>query len=376
MYILCHIYYDEVRKKISVGGIETYITNLTDIANEMGYDVIIMQFSKSNYEIANGRNKIVGIDVSRFKTIRRKSKELYINCIKELNDKNDILLYATEQMAICKSKAKTISIQHGISWDIVKEGKATRLKNIIGTFRRFVLSIMLTDSVSKVDKVICVDYNYLNWYRTQIKSPEADFQVIPNFSTIPTFNESKHSDDDNIRIIFARRFQLYRGTRIFVSSLKKILKLYNNIDITIAGEGPDEMYMKKELNKFSNVHFTSYKSNESLLIHEDKDIAIIPTIGSEGTSLSLLEAMASQCAIICTNVGGMTNIIIDNYNGLMINPNEKELTEALKRLIENIELRKRLSKNAYTTVKEGFSHDLWESRWKKIISGLEDRNNG
>ena len=46
--------------------------------------------------------------------------------------------------------------------------------------------------------------------------------------------------------------------------------------------------MKAQLVDYSNVHFISYKSNESLLIHLDKDIAVVPTVGSEGTSLSLL----------------------------------------------------------------------------------------
>ncbi|WP_420491566.1 glycosyltransferase [Neobacillus drentensis] len=53
-------------------------------------------------------------------------------------------------------------------------------------------------------------------------------------------------------------------------------------------------------------------------------------LGSEGTSLSLLEAMAAKCAEIATNVGGMTNIILDNYNGLIINPDESELYLALE----------------------------------------------
>lgn len=53
--------------------------------------------------------------------------------------------------------------------------------------------------------------------------------------------------------------------------------------------------------------------------------------------------MAAGCAVICTNVGGMTNIIIDGYNGLMINPDEDSLYKALDRLIEDKLLRGKTS---------------------------------
>ena len=103
-------------------------------------------------------------------------------------------------------------------------------------------------------------------------------------------------------------------------------------------------------------------------IHADKHVALVPTLGSEGTSLSLLEAMASQCAVVCTNVGGMTNIVIDGHNGIMINPDEDELYTAVLKLIKNRELRKIMSDRAYSTVKEGFSIERWEARWRTILN--------
>lgn len=116
--------------------------------------------------------------------------------------------------------------------------------------------------------------------------------------------------------------------------------------------------MRDKLAAFNNVSFISYKSSESLDIHADKHIAVVPTIGSEGTSLSLLEAMSAQCAVIASNVGGMTNIILDDFNGLMVNAGDSlDLYRAMKRLIDNPTVMNRLSENAYKTVKQAFSYD-------------------
>lgn len=81
--------------------------------------------------------------------------------------------------------------------------------------------------------------------------------------------------------------------------------------------------------------------------------------------------MAAGCAVICTNVGGMTNIIIDGYNGLMINPDEDSLYKALDRLIEDKLLRGRLQAKAYETIKEAFSLNIWKSKWAQIIKNIK-----
>ncbi len=77
--------------------------------------------------------------------------------------------------------------------------------------------------------------------------------------------------------------------------------------------------------------------------------------------------MAAKCSVVATNVGGMTNIILDNYNGLMINPDERELYDALEKLIINPQLRDELSKNAYETVSKSFNIKLWEERWIRVL---------
>ena len=86
----------------------------------------------------------------------------------------------------------------------------------------------------------------------------------------------------------------------------------------------------------------------------------MPTIGSEGTSFSLFEAMGSGCACICSNVGGMTNIIIDGYNGFLVNPDSESFCNKIELLVKNKNLRRRVRKNAYKTIKEGFSKEIWE----------------
>jgi glycosyltransferase involved in cell wall biosynthesis len=96
------------------------------------------------------------------------------------------------------------------------------------------------------------------------------------------------------------------------------------------------------------------------------DISIIPTIQSEGTSLSCLEAQASGNAVIATTVGGLTDLILHAYNGLLIEPTGVDLYQALVRLITDDALRLRLSLKA-TEVAQTFSLNRWRSRWTETL---------
>jgi len=366
-HIIYRNYLNASGTEMSVGGIQTYITNLSVLLRNRGYYVSIYQKANNDFKIEYEGCTINGF---AFEGRERELPQfLYGKCRPTINLESDILIFGCETFAVKNDVPRTIGIQHGISWDKPNRTGCSKVLYFLDYAYQAYKSWLTIKRVSNVNKLVCVDYNFVNWYRALVAYPGTETIVIPNFTPIPAKTEYKHNSD-TINIIFARRFFIYRGTRIFTKAIKQILQDYNNIHVYIAGEGPDEKYLHDELDKFSNISFLKYKSQDSLSVHRDKHIAVIPTLGSEGTSLSLLEAMASQCAVICTNVGGMVNVVIDHYNGIVISPNEDELYHSLIELIENRDLRIFTSEKAYDTVAQAFSLDRWSDKWKKLISDL------
>ena len=104
--------------------------------------------------------------------------------------------------------------------------------------------------------------------------------------------------------------------------------------------------------------------------HNKIDISVVPTLGSEGTSLSLLEAMASSCAVICTPVGGMSNIVINEFNGIIVNYKSSEIAIAIKKLVNNRNYLNKLGENALKTVEASFSKHKWDSKWINVVNEL------
>lgn len=349
---------------LNIGGIETYIMNLSDVLYEMGFTVNIYQRGNVDFETKYGDFNVVGVVNKNIHTFKY---DIFNACAQRCNKSEDLIIFASEEFIIKKEGYNTIGIQHGISWDIPTSSKNSF--NYLKTFfNKAVRAWIRINRVNKVNAMVCVDYNFINWYRALTAYPRTRLVAIPNFSNIPEDIDINRKSTDCVDIIFARRLQPYRGTRIFAVAIERILSEFKDVRITFAGEGPDEQFLKDKFKDESRVELMKYESSESLAIHSEKHIAVVPTIGSEGTSLSLLEAMAAGCAVIATNVGGMTNIILDHYNGLLINADEDSIYYALKELITNESTRKAIAQKGRETVTMGFSLGRWKESWKKVIN--------
>ncbi|MGE8609397.1 MAG: glycosyltransferase family 4 protein, partial [Acinetobacter baumannii] len=357
-----------------IGGVQRYLYELSLIIKELNFEVFVVQFggekASSSYEGIN----IIQLDFadkSRYSSAFTYIKEKY-----NFDNKSDVIIWGADTISKKLPKnIKSVSIQHGIACDMVEMDSTLRkiIKNIGFIFiYKFFQRAKAIDSFNNSTYKVCVDYNYLNWYRTfQKKNGDLleNIHVIPNFSKLPeTLNTNRTDNIEKVRIGFARRFVYKRGVNLMIALSELLLEKYSNIEIVFAGDGPLKDQIVSLKNKFpNNISITSFNQDETFLFHSKIDISIVPTIGSEGTSLSLLEAMACKTAVVCTNIGGMSNIVIDDFNGFIVNPNVEELFVKVSKLIENNDLRDRLSRNAHLTVSEGFSFEIWKQKWTEVI---------
>lgn len=367
VYILYRQYFDNEGKNLKIGGVETYIYNLSAMLKRNGFHVVICQCAKQPFHHRLDFADVVGV-VSHAKNGNDADFASLVQYAETNgNPKEDILIFGAD---ICIQKTcyqNVIAIQHGIGWD-VQPTNPTALGKVRYTLRSLAYTFKKAQLYRFCRYVVCVDYNFLNWYRTLLPTGVEKLKVIPNFTQIPT--KTPKTQDKSVSVIFSRRFQEFRGTRIFAQAIENLLLDGYALDVTVAGEGPDAQWLHEKLDRYPQVRFTKYHPSESISVHQNFDIAVVPSLGSEGTSLSLLEAMAANCAVISTNIGGLTNIIIDGYNGLMIEPDARSLEEALRILVADEDIRRRISDNGYETVRSAFSLAEWERKWMNVISAL------
>ena len=127
----------------------------------------------------------------------------------------------------------------------------------------------------------------------------------------------------------------------------------------------------KKMGIEDKVHVYGYVSEEEKkrLINEN-DIFIL-TSYQEGFGIVVIEAMATGMPVISTRCGGVEDIIEDGVNGFLVDKDDDEkMANIILKLKSNPELRKKISRNAYKTVKEKFSFDKICNQFKQIFDSF------
>jgi glycosyltransferase involved in cell wall biosynthesis len=76
----------------------------------------------------------------------------------------------------------------------------------------------------------------------------------------------------------------------------------------------------------------------------------------EGLPNAILEFMSSGVPVIASEVGGVSEVVKDNFNGILVEPeNPFELSEAIKKIFYNREYLSFLSKNTMSLIQSNFT---------------------
>ena len=376
-YIITNRLYNFENKRFNLGGVETYIQGLYSLIEEKGHFAKIIQMCdcEKEFEVTyNGFNVLI---IPFKKSIFKSLNQITFDSIHDrFKDSDSYFIISTDQQDICSDDNHVIQIQHGIAFDVPGDYLPGfwRKNSFLQHFNKLLKCIKNIRRLYHAKNTVCVDYNFYNWFRTlgTIYSGY-NIKVIPNYSSSFISDQALslklNSTDSKIRIVFARRFFDYRGTLIMIEASREILKRFKDIEIVFAGDGPLKSNIEENFKNDNRVAITTFSPEDSVQFHKKFDIAVVPTIYSEGTSLSLCEAMSAGCVPIATHVGGMSNMILNNYNGFLIQPT----LDALKQKLIDVILmskadRNVIAKNAYDTALCSFSVDRWNKEWADFLN--------
>lgn len=348
------------------GGAERYLVDLHEVCKNLGYNMDIYQNANFPYMRKFRNINVIGMKAKdmpinySLEYITEQSKNY--SCMTKYFSKLHIYSAFYECFPYCSSPS--IGISHGIAWD----NRGCVKTNGIDFWNR---NYRMIESAFMCDKMVSVDTNTANWFQTiDFNLGNQKIKVIPNY--VDT-NEFKPQNDlkkkDKIVITYPRRLYEPRGMYLLLNIVDKLFKEYKNIEIHFVGKGFDEDVnkIKEKMKKYPNRLFcyssTPEKMNE---IYKKTDISLIPTIYSDGTSLSCLEAMATENIVISTRIGGLCDLIIDNYNGYLIEPTEEDLYNKLKYVLDNYDKQEIIKKRARESA-ETFNKNNWAQKWKNVI---------
>lgn len=178
--------------------------------------------------------------------------------------------------------------------------------------------------------------------------------------------------NDDFVIGCVGRLDPIKNFPMLLNSLAAAKKTINNLKCLLVGDGPDRQSLQNQAARLqieSDVIFAGYRKDATDLL-QCMDIFILCSF-SEGTSMALLEAMASGIPAIVTDVGGNPELITHHHNGWVIPSNDHDKLE--KSIIEankNNKLSATMAKNSKLRFHESFTFDTMLRNYDQLYQEL------
>lgn len=208
-----------------------------------------------------------------------------------------------------------------------------------------------------------------------IINPGVDSSSFNRLENDTLLLKDKYQTKDKITLLSLGRLVKRKGVDMTIKALATLEdEIKNKICYLVAGSGEADFYLKDlaVLNKVNAIFTGSVSDLEKWSLLDLCDIFIMParelTGDFEGFGIVYLEANLYGKPVIAGLSGGVSDAVINQKTGLLVNPESvSEIANAIKILVNSEEERTRLGKSGRDRVLQDF---LWSDQIKKLYNNL------
>tara|TARA_Y100001958_G_scaffold30445_1_gene19613 strand:+ start:28883 stop:29998 length:1116 start_codon:yes stop_codon:yes gene_type:complete len=202
----------------------------------------------------------------------------------------------------------------------------------------------------------------------QFKTKTDKINVRPNWINTNEFKPFKEKRKN--RLLFVGRLSQEKNISLLLNAIKN-----TKIGLDIIGDGVLKKQILNLINELNlDVALIGKVPNSDLPAYYNKNSIFILCSKHEGNPKALLEAMSCEMAVIGTDVIGIKQIINNNNNGLLVQPNSIDLKNAIIKLFNNIDLQRKLGRNARNTIIKSNSLDNYLIDEYSTYRDLHEKN--
>ncbi|MCM3880900.1 MAG: glycosyltransferase family 4 protein [Vicinamibacterales bacterium] len=195
-------------------------------------------------------------------------------------------------------------------------------------------------TIRLADHVVCLSSEDRQYLVASLGRDNDDVTRVTNGVTPDDFVPP--GDKPRRDILFVGGWQDVKGSRLLPEILAKIRPRYPGLALTIAGSGvaPDAVAQSFSAADRDSVRIIpgALGAQDLRALYQSHAVFLMPSL-SEGSPLSLLEAMAAGCPVVAAAVGGIPDIVRDGTDGLLFRRmHAGDATEKLARVLGDVVL--------------------------------------
>ena len=276
-----------------------------------------------------------------------------------------------------------IKIVGDYAWE-VGVGK-NRVKFLIDDFQKAVkigwigILYKLQGWICKKADAVIVPSKYLAGIVSGWEVPESKIKIIYNGVDFKSSDLSKEEARNKVGIhgniiLSIGRLVPWKGFRMLIKIMPRLLELKQFTRLVIVGDGPDKKSlgsMVKNMALENKVFLVGKKTKEELAVYLASADMFVLNSGYEGFSHQILEAMTCGVPVMASAVGGNKELITQGKNGFLVKYNDEfNIIEAIKALWSDKEMAVNFIEEGKKTV-EKFSSEKMIEETVKILSNKE-----
>lgn len=337
---------DQDQFKIDIACIDGHLGELGEILMGQGFKVLLFE-------------RQTGLDYELVKQLRRLVKQNnyhVVHC-------HQYSPYFYGLLATLLSPAKIIFTEHGRFYP----DYGTWKRKLINPIFSFFTSKIITISESTKDALV----RYENFGRSSIITI---YNGITDKSHIDVNEQAlkKAFKIPESAFLYGTisRLQPIKNQGMMIEAFKQVHDEHSNSHLLIVGDGEIRSQLEqqvKDLDLDNDVTFTGFQKNP-YRFHKIIDVFLLTSF-SEGTSMTLLEALSHSKSCVVTRVGGNPEIIENKENGIVIESSDiKALALVCKDLLKNPKYRKSLETEARKSFLNRFTVDKMVTQYLDVYS--------
>jgi glycosyltransferase involved in cell wall biosynthesis len=239
---------------------------------------------------------------------------------------------------------------------------------IAGNLNRIQVALqnVLFKSLFNLWSSVLVNSRYMLKDAKTLVGNSSKISIIPLGVDLEVINAFPPVDLQRPALLFFGHLTKIKGVDLIVNAFQKVNSNYPNVHLYLIGNGKLTQYCKSfvtESHLSDRAHILEAQSQDKLFGYiKGSDICVLPSRNDSGP-LTVLESMAAGKPVITTRVGFVPEIFVNGRNGLLVECNVEQITNAIIYLIENPELQVRMGKTNLKEIEE-FS---WEKASKKYV---------
>lgn len=225
-----------------------------------------------------------------------------------------------------------------------------------------------------LDRVICVCDRIRDDLVAEYRVPRDRTAIIYNGADIVRFHPRGRRDpgSSGLRLIYSGRLEdVQKNVMMLPRLMKQLRARVPGAHLTVVGNGPDGERLKQALEKAcpgaADVVF-GVKNSDLPDRYRDADIFVFPT-RFEGSPNAMLEAMASGCVPVVSNLPGCTDVIVrDGVDGFLCRLDDvRAFADRIERLSQDPALLPRMSGAARARIESAFTQERMVASYLKLF---------